>query len=376
MVEILNKLIDKFENSKTYVKTSKIKQNFRINISKIHPRYDDEFEFDYFEDMNYKILDAVNKNFIKISEKTGEKIISVQLNTENVNEIYVFLERTPKIDKNNENITLLNKYKGNYEILDLYINDLLESINSNKNIEIYEDDLIAINEILKLESETYYYNFSARVFNNSKKFSQISNKIAKIFCKYSEYDDEKNVLSFFNLVKTPSYVYFKGKGCVKFNSQKIDLDGLDIAISAKNLDDIEVKVAVSKIITVENLTTFHTLNEKNAFVVYLGGFHNSIRRKFLISLHNLNKNAEFYHFGDIDAGGFYIFNHLVEKTKIPFKPYKMDIETLKKYHKFTKELTIEDRKRLNNLKDSMFFKEVCYMLEKNVKLEQEVIENS
>lgn len=85
--------------------------------------------------------------------------------------------------------------------------------------------------------------------------------------------------------------------------------------------------------------------------------------------------AEYRHFGDIDAGGFEIYRDLCEKTNIPFQMYHMDLETLKKYEKYGKKLTENDRKRLQEIQNQKSLEEVVrYMLEHDVKLEQECIE--
>jgi hypothetical protein len=113
--------------------------------------------------------------------------------------------------------------------------------------------------------------------------------------------------------------------------------------------------------------------EEGYFVLYLGGFHNRVRRDFISMLHDQNSEAIFYHFGDIDAGGFLILEHLRRTTGIDIIPYNMDLDTLKKYEKMGKPLTENDRKRLGKLQEGQFSEIVDYMLEKNVKLEQEAI---
>ena len=91
----------------------------------------------------------------------------------------------------------------------------------------------------------------------------------------------------------------------------------------------------------------------------------------------MNPELAFKHFGDIDAGGFLIMNHLKEKTGISFVPVCMDIETLVRCYDKTHPLTIEDVKRLERLKDDECFKGVVeYMLANNVKLEQENVQLS
>ena len=112
-----------------------------------------------------------------------------------------------------------------------------------------------------------------------------------------------------------------------------------------------------------------------SIVVYLGGFHNKVKRELIKKINYASSALKFYHYGDIDAGGFYILNHLIKKTGIDFKPYMMNIEELKKYRNNCKALSNNDRKRLNAmLEDEDFdkYKEVIhYMLEMNIKLEQE-----
>ena len=55
-------------------------------------------------------------------------------------------------------------------------------------------------------------------------------------------------------------------------------------------------------------------------MIYLGGYHNSVRRKLLELLYQDFPKAEYLHFGDIDVGGFEIYRDLCRKTGIPLKP--------------------------------------------------------
>ncbi|MCI5622346.1 Wadjet anti-phage system protein JetD domain-containing protein [Anaerostipes sp.] len=86
--------------------------------------------------------------------------------------------------------------------------------------------------------------------------------------------------------------------------------------------------------------------------------------------------AEYLHFGDIDAGGYEIYENLCRKTGIPFGMYFMNLETLQKYESYARQLTENDKKRLKKLleKQDCEYRDVLkYMLEKNIKLEQECI---
>ena len=99
-----------------------------------------------------------------------------------------------------------------------------------------------------------------------------------------------------------------------------------------------------------------------------------------------NPKKEYRHFGDIDAGGFYILEHLKRKTGIPFLSLYMDTKILQTYRESTMPLTTSDRKRLHALYDELQEKiadgtatedygdTLAFMLEKDCKLEQEVVE--
>lgn len=146
---------------------------------------------------------------------------------------------------------------------------------------------------------------------------------------------------------------------------------------SENIIEICPDESVDKVFTIENLTSFYRFEEEHSLIIYLGGYHNSSRRKLLMQIYQKLPHARYYHFGDIDAGGFYIFHHLKKKTGIPFQMFQMDIDTLKKYECYAKTLTINDRKRLKQLKETEISGEerslIEYMLQKNIKLEQECV---
>ncbi|MBR3336772.1 MAG: hypothetical protein IKG26_07045 [Bacillus sp. (in: Bacteria)] len=94
----------------------------------------------------------------------------------------------------------------------------------------------------------------------------------------------------------------------------------------------------------------------------------------LVNTYANNPDIDYYHYGDIDAGGFYILLHLREKTGVEFKPMNMDVETIATNVDYAKPLTENDKRRLKNLLNGEFNDVVTYMLENNCKLEQEVLD--
>ena len=149
---------------------------------------------------------------------------------------------------------------------------------------------------------------SVKLFNDSKKLETIESQIRSFLYRYGEYDDKDTVLEEHNILKTPTYVMVKGKGILNFG-QTIDLSKIDgdIGLSTKTLNQLcSVDLQGAEVVTIENLTNFHKFQPNNQLVIYLGGFHNSIKRDFIKRVDYCNPGTKFFNFGDIDAGGFYI----------------------------------------------------------------------
>lgn len=381
--KILNELLDKYENSKSFKGTNKVNQRFKVRISNLFPKYEDHSDYDLFRAVNEEVDILARKGFVVPRVTGGGVIREVYLNVEVMEEVYRYINRVPRDDINARLEELISKYQGNGEILEEYLKDQLNRIEENRSVRFFSGDyeeferiLMAVRELEDLQGEQFIREFSVRLYKDSKVFGQIQGKVESLLYEYGDFPEKDEILGNLNLMRTPTYVNFKGSGKVSLSGQEIDLSRLDsdIAISSSMLDKIEsVQVFKGKVITVENLTSFHRFMEEGYFVLYLGGFHNRVRRDFIRMLHDQNSEARFYHFGDIDAGGFLILEHLRRTTGIKIIPYNMNLDTLKKYEKMGKPLTENDRKRLGKLREGQFREIVEYMLENNVKLEQEAI---
>lgn len=378
--EILNFLIDKYEKSKSFTGKNKVSQKFSVKLEKVFPKYADDAEYEIFTQINEAVQNLLDKNFVSVTKKKNGITDSVILETESVDEVYGFLKRKPKTETNQDLLNILNRYGSENDILSKYCTEQSERIKSNKKVQLFDDDLSefekvlkAVSEILKVQGETYIRDFSIKVFGDSKYFETIKNKVIRLLFQYGDFPQEETILEELNVVKNPGHVFFKGCGILKIRSQTIDLSKInsDIAISSSMLDDTSLEVTGKRLVTIENLTTFNKFSEPDTFAVYLGGYHNSHRRNFIKKIYEQNPEIKYFHYGDIDAGGFYILLHLREKTGISFIPYNMNADVLKKYGSYAKELTENDRKRLENLKNTEFSETISYMLENNCKLEQE-----
>ena len=385
---ILNVLLDQYERSKSFIGANKQNQSFSKKIEDLFPDYADAAQYDVFSSVNEQVQNLEKTGMITVKRKKRGKIetdviASVQLNLEKLSDAYRLLGRRPKADRNDEILSLLNQYMNCTPLLHDFCQEQVDRINSNRKPQ-YSDDLVKLEQILKVlaevenvEEEVFIRNFSIRVLGDSKAFEKIKTSVVSILCKYGEYADKDHVLENLNIVNNPGDVYAKGNGRITVSGQVIDFGSLDgdLGLSSALLDNIEsVQVYASKVITIENLTTFNSYADKDAFAIYLGGYHNSIRRKLIRKIHEQNPDLAYFHYGDIDAGGFNILLDLRAKTGISFVPYNMDVATLEKYKDFTKKLTENDKSRLKNLLGGEFDLVVRYMLEHDCKLEQEAIE--
>lgn len=382
--EILNKLIDKYENSKSFLESNKVKQSFTLSIKKEFPKYTDHAEFEVYEQINEAIEHLIRETIITAKKERNGSYSKIELCTERLETIYGLLKRIPKKNINKNLKEVLEQYiKSDNRILYNYAKEQLENMQLNKKVKYFEEDIEAykkliavVEEVFKIEQEIFIRDFSINFFKDSKEFEKIEGKVKSLIYEYGDFPEKDSILEELNIIKTPTYVSVKGSGILQIGAQFIDLSKIsgDIALSSITLADIKgIQVIGNKVVTIENLTSFHTFNDQEALVIYLGGFHNSIRRKFLKQIHQDNPDSAYFHFGDIDAGGFYIFEHLRKMTGIPFETYAMNITTLLKYKDYWKELTANDKIRLSKLNGMEYKEVILFMLENNCKLEQEII---
>jgi len=385
-VSILTKLVDKFERS--VLSKSGSKKNVQITIKSTDPilkNYWAEDSYLYRDQINLS-LDKLSKlDLIVVSYDYNKEIETIILNIDKISEAYKFLKRSDPREKEEEIITFLSSLTKKADPISSFAKAMIEKLQKYQSIATYVDNLenlklyiYAIEEMSKLEEDTLKRNFSKKIFNDSKMFEKLEGKICKIIKDFSDVDENDNniILEKYHIVKTPTFAYIKGDITLKINQEEINLNryGHELALSSTAMNDFSViDLGVKKVLTIENLTTFVAFNNPEFITIYLGGFHNAVKRNLLKRISDHDKTVEFLHFGDIDAGGFLIFQDLVNKTGIQFKPYMMDIDTLKKHEDNWTSLSVNDKKRLRENQSSIFKDVITFMLQNNCKLEQEAI---
>lgn len=392
---VIGRLLDTYESSllSTGENTRNIHIEFRFTKKAI-PAYFDESSGE-FEKIHLFMEELEEKQLIQIcwkDQREGHIITKVRLNMESLKEAYAYVNRTPQNDMVAGHRMFLEEFirQNPAPVCRAFAMYLLARLGEHKSVKEFVDlnDLASTKELLDAiqavegnREQLYIREFSIRCFQDSKAFEKMAGRVAHVFrqfkenCEGASWDE---ILAEYGIYHTPNYVYLKGNITLLLEEEKIDLSVLrqGMGISGEDIDRIRFYsvAGVKKVITIENLTTYFRWQEENALLLYLGGYHNGIRRTLLKEIYLRCPDAGYYHFGDIDAGGFEIYRDLREKTGIPFQPYQMDLETLKTYEGYGRRLTENDRKRLQSIQGRGEFKElICYMLEHDIKLEQECI---
>lgn len=389
--DILKYLIDKYEKSILSREGSSRDIKIKIDTNNdLFKSYHTRDSFKYRSENDKEIKELEDLNFVEAYFDNFGDFLYLTLNVDNVDKIYTYLKTKNKAVETKEIINYLNNYTPT-SFMALFKNYILDYINKKytfpktyfSSLEDLKILVLIIESMLKLDTETMKRDFSVRVLGDSKAFVSYETRVVSIikaFDKESEDIEREDILKEYNIVSNYTYTLIKNKLKFKLGNTIIDLNNFDyeFSLSNKMIKDISfLDSDIKKVITVENLTTFYGL-EEDALIIYLAGFSNKTKIDFLKKLKNTFSSALFYHFSDIDCGGFYIFTHLKNKTNIDFKPYKMGIEELKNNNNNLKDLTQNDIKKLKlmleNDEFSMFHETIKYMLEINKKLEQEVLD--
>lgn len=391
--KLLNALLDKYERSKTHEGTNLVPQNFAVEPITIWSDYVSDFvDVEQVKDFETEMRYLESIGLITIREKDGV-IIKLVACSDKLADYYNLLQRKRKRDIVQEQIAFFEEWSKNGKtLITSFCNEQLERIEVGKKptyaIEVCEKLLQILDFILENTEELLERELSILLLADSKAFEEkYRNKICKMLCAYIDFSEklvgiddareqEKVILEEFNIYTNPSYVYLKGKITLCLEAgETIQIDSAPMALSSGLIKKImSISVGAENIVTVENLTSFHRVNDENCVYIYLAGYHNSEKQALLRRINKENPQKDWYHFGDIDPDGFYILEHLRKGTGIDFTPLHMSVSEMKKYAQYCKELSDKDKVKAENLiSRGLYVEALQYMLDNNCKLEQEII---
>lgn len=392
--DALNMLLDVYENSVTYKGQNIKNQSFAIKPEKIFYEYNGDYtDQDEVNQFNREMQSLMEFEFVILDYERGIPVISkIKLNTNSINEIYSVLKREDITVKRNREIKMYTQYMGVHDIMDAFCKSQVERLNDYKDAKYTSDIAINILKLLKYvlgnNSDIMERELSVAVLGDTKLFEKsYKSRICSIIEEYGELEldlsvldkkeKEKAILEEYQVFSNPSYIFFKGNVDIHYvdgNSISVTPDN-PIAILSEAIARIEmIKVNSNRIVTVENLTSYNRINDNKSTFIYLSGYHNTAKQRFLKKIAENNSGVSWFHFGDIDPDGYYILKNLVEKTGIAFVPLYMDVQQLINCKQYCKPLEKNDMVKANSLLKFHFYDEVMeFMLANNCKLEQEII---
>jgi hypothetical protein len=403
--QVLNKLVDKYESRQDYASTEKNIRRTMLTIdNKKYPDYfhisDSTFRLDFNRDMeNLETKGLVELEWLKFDR--GHTLQRIILQEDALPQTYKRLYRTSRQDEYTQLATIFTRWqKQSPEILNPFFQDIIQKIN----------ELSPLPSRLKLETQDYNDLFkglqafftprqqevlkrqlSVNLYNNSKRWEELEKSILWVVRNYCLTEDESamddgDIHSEHNILQNPIHLNLSGPLIFSTPKGTVDVSSFypDLGLSPSMIQEMVIEACTAQaIVTIENLTSFYQYvydGPKNHLVIYLGGYHNRPRRLILTKIHEFVKathNPPFYHWGDMDLGGFRIWNHLCQKTGIPVKPLMMDEDTYLAHISQGQPMEDSYAKKLAELLANPSYEPfhllIRLMLEKGIRVEQEAV---
>ncbi|MGN1350420.1 MAG: Wadjet anti-phage system protein JetD domain-containing protein [Anaerovoracaceae bacterium] len=392
--KLLIALAEKYRKSKKDTGENRIRRRTSVKPENIYSRYhDNDGDFEKISALNEAVYSLVEKGFVQVeTESFGTELKKIFLVDEKISETEQYLkdvyDYVPKENKLNRLSRLIDAYGDASEICRAECQELREKLRKRivpKNLEEMEQVLAAVAFIEKNQEELFIREASLKIYGDSKIFEEKTMEpVCAMLRRYDEYPSEANgfldeILEKYHIRKEPQRLALRGNVGIRIGGEKIELGNFAQGIEFSALDAARIQsiaVRSPRFMTVENKTAYLRYQPEDTVLFYLGGYANRDQRNFIRMVYRDNPEVEYLHFGDIDAGGFWIHQHLCEVTGVKFGMFGMSERELgdPAYDSCLHSLTERDRAGLRHLAEYPEYRTVAeYMLEKNVKLEQEII---
>ena len=393
--EILLALIRKKNKRNLKFGEKEISRSIIVRPKDFYSRYGTESADATVENkFNEAVSILEKKSYVKVDRVVySDDIKKISLNIGRELDIENFLNDTfgitPRYFIVEETKELIEKYKNKGKLTEYYSNQLLYKVERTVNdveIEIEEKIFSILDFIQNNKVDLYIREVSMIVFGSSKIFEEqpfynnictiVRNATNKPADEDSAIDD---ILKDFHITTVDQDILLKGDIIISISGYELSIKNLSNGVSLTSsdiplIDYIEIKT--ESFMTIENKTAFYRFDDNCFSVMYLGGFANRHQVEILKRIINDNPNKKYFHFGDIDIGGFFIHQHLCRSTGKEFNLYHMGVDELHN-PQFKKCLTVlsgNDRERAKSLVNIQLYNPIIHvMLDENIKLEQEII---
>ena len=393
--QLLKKLVEKYRKSKKDSGENAVHRVTRLNPKDLYKKYgDNDGDLNVIREINDAISLNVKRGFVQAQQSPFSyefgKVDLVDEQTEAVEaylgECYGYVSRDMALADGRE---LVGKYRGRGVLTDYACGQLQAALDRKKvlkDLQTEEDLLKALAFLDRNEEELYLREASMCIYGSSKYFED--NTLGQVSRLVREYRQEpcgeeempSEVLEKYRIRIRPQKICLKGDFSLHFQGgAAIEAGALSkgIELDAEDLPKVcSVGIHAERFLTVENRTAYERYVPDQCVIFDLGGYVNRVQRDFLKMVKEACPELPFFHFGDIDAGGFFIHDDLCRKTGIAFGMEHMSAETLMdpQFTDCLQPLSQRDRQRLGQLaKDPRYSETAGEMLKLGVKLEQEIV---
>ena len=403
---ILNRLLDKYENSKHFSEPGTSNRRIMLRIAK-----GDLPEYNY-EDAEIRDLynAAAQKletgNMVQLEWVKGRPLLSnIVLNLEQVNLCYKLLGKVhPKTQAEHISLLINNKLKDvTVPWIDSWRKDVCHAADVDFKIPSFckdgekalQDLLRTFQEYNELSNSITMRAFSNKCFSDTKYFERnVRDLFLRIARKYNnelamvcEENNlgEKEQLAFLGIYARPELYEIAGNCLIHTKQGILDLNSAGqcgLALPSTLIESIiEVDThTISKITFIENKTNYdeYIMSEQqlDELVIYHGGFMSPQKRRLFSTItKDVSACTTIQFWADIDFGGFRMFQQLQEL--IPeLKPMRMSAEFIEAFHlcglvRSNEYLNLLKRE-MDNGKFPLFEASIRKILEYGVTIEQEV----
>lgn len=406
---LINALLDKYERSAAY--RIDRQPNRRILLKLYDGKSKTDFPFYDINDHDRRVeINAVIKgltdkgiaSFEWLHGETGHIIARVWLNYAQIDIAYKLAGRLPKaktVDSiSGQAQTLLDEVTSDWA--KRYFEDILTKAECKRNFgaSIPSDDSERINlwKVISFidkhsELETVERILSVQLFSDSKRFeTTLRSKFLSVLRKYFDVgdlcDSDEELLRQVGIVKYPEYFEFCGAitltneyGVTGFNPLSY---GGSLSLTDLQAGTITIAKSVRKIISIENRANYLEYIAKtkadDELILFHAGQYSPSKKKFFLTINDSMPNdCHWYHWGDIDLGGFNMLARLRREINPHILSYRMDKEELIRHDKYCGTITKPYADKLKHIigKPELADCASCiqYMIDKKVRLEQEAM---
>ena len=99
--KILNKLLDLYEQSKTFSGTNQVNQTFGVRIEKMFPKYLDDAEYELFCSINESVEELKRQQLVDVIYQRNIVIERIVLSVTHIEKCYQELGRVPRREEPN-----------------------------------------------------------------------------------------------------------------------------------------------------------------------------------------------------------------------------------------------------------------------------------